>query len=96
MLPVLFYEKNGCNTRAARPSFVGSLSFWSTYGMLQSFLASRWFSMQQTRCPPFHVFSRGEQGESHTGAMFAVHTETMFTVTTQIILIDSVGQKQRK
>jgi len=29
MLPVLFYEKGG-NTRAARPSFVGFLPFWST------------------------------------------------------------------
>jgi hypothetical protein len=63
MLPVLFYEK-GCNTRAARPSFVGFgfLPFWSTC-MLQSFLALQWLSMQQTSSSPFHVFCAGEQGE---------------------------------
>jgi hypothetical protein len=68
MLPVLFYEKGG-NTRAPRPSFVGFgfRSFWSTC-MLQSFIALQWLSMQQTSSSPFDVFSRGEQGESHTGA----------------------------
>lgn len=67
MLPVLFYEK-GCATRARRALFVGFLPFWSTC-MLQSFLALQWLSMQQTSSSPFHVFSRREQGESHTGVL---------------------------
>lgn len=92
MLPGFFLWKR---LQHARPSFVGPLPFWSTR-MLQCFQALKLLSMQQTISSPFHVFSGGDQCESHIGAKFAVHSETIFTIIIQIILIDRNGQQQRE